>query len=1156
MEKIDTIKDLMDAIPARNDSIEINGLGGPESAWMIAQIFQQHHQTMVIVTASAQSARQLLNDLNFFGPDLPVTYFPPYNLQILKNISYHSETAAKRIKILYQLTNADQAQILVTTIEGLLQKLLPCIELIDYIETITNGKELNRDNLIAKLISGGYTKAILAEEPGDYCVRGDILDIFSPLYPEPVRIEQFGDTVEALRFFSPMTQRKTTDIPAVTILPAREAILQKADLHLVLERIQEHAARQKIFGDKVRSITERITQEGVFAGIGSMLSLFYHQPDTFFDYLPAQAVFMLIEPTSLMENAETIRKQLENKYRDACDHEDFCVAPQTCYLTWQTVEKKLSARNPLITSTLPRTTAPDTCFYFKTETNAQMTQDLKNCQKDERFQPLTDWINIKTQSRCLTMIVCSSTVQAERLTAVLTPYGLKPEQVNKFPTRIIPGSERVKICIGELSSGFEWSHEGLALITDGEIFGVKRRRSPKAPPKIHSELLTFTNLKSNDLVVHIEHGIGRYQGLVKLNVDGLADDFLLITYRNNDKLYLPVDRMSMIQKYMGVDDFNPVLDQMGGTTWEKVKARTKKSVEKIAGALLKIFTERKIKAGYAFNDPGISYQEFEAGFPYEETSDQARAIEDVLEDMNAAMPMDRLVCGDVGYGKTEVALRASFWALHSGKQVAVLVPTTVLAEQHTASFQERYHNLPVKIACLSRFRSIKEQRTIINELKQGTLNIVIGTHRLLQKDIAFKELGLIVLDEEQRFGVKHKEKLKQFRSTVDVLALTATPIPRTLHMSMLGIRDISVISTPPEHRHTIMTYISEFDDKIIIQAIRKELGRGGQIFFVHNRVKNIQTIARHLSTLVPEVRFDVAHGRMPEDELEKVMLKFFKKEIDLLVCTTIIESGLDVPDANTIIINRADRFGLSQIYQLRGRVGRSDEQAYAYLFIPHENTLGKKVVKRLKVLMEHSDLGSGFQIAMSDLKIRGGGTILGASQSGHIAAVGYDMFLKLMENSMAQLKGETVLEPLEPEINIPMPALIPASYIPDIDQRLSIYKRLAEMQTLRAIADFKIELSDRFGRLPDETGNLLLKIMLKVMAVNAGVKRLDLKSQQVQFWFSPSHQKNPGAIVDLVVNTQGFKFTQEQTLQVSWPNPIQGFAQTKNILKDIAKCVN
>jgi len=566
-----------------------------------------------------------------------------------------------------------------------------------------------------------------------------------------------------------------------------------------------------------------------------------------------------------------------------------------------------------------------------------------------------------------------------------------------------------------------------------------------------------------------------------------------------------------------------------------------------------------VDQGHAFSGPDGYVQDFVNGFAYEETADQQKVIEEVLSDMQSPTPMDRLVCGDVGYGKTEVALRASFLAVNDGKQVAVLVPTTILAEQHYTTFCSRFDRYPVNIACLSRFRSLRKQRAIIQDLKAGKVDIVIGTHRLLQKDVVFNDLGLIVLDEEQRFGVKHKEKLKRLRSTVDVLALTATPIPRTLHLSLVGIRDISIISTPPEYRKSIITYISEFDEAVIADAVRRELRRHGQIFFVHNNIHSIERMAAKVRRLVPEVKLAVAHGRMEEDQLEEVMFHFMNKEIDMLVCTTIIESGLDIASANTIIVNRADRFGLAQMYQLRGRVGRSEEQAYAYLLIPHESVLGRDALKRLKVLMEHSDLGSGFQIAMSDLKIRGGGTILGASQSGHIAAVGYDMFLKLMESAIAELKGEATVEPLEPEINVNMSAFLAEQYIPDIDQRMAAYRRLAKMKDLQQVADFKTELIDRFGPLPDEATNLLLKIVLKVSAQKAGVSRLDMTNHNLILYFSQAHQRNPAAIVDMIIATpKRFSLSPDHVFKarLASGNLNAHLAQAKNILKEIAQRVN
>jgi transcription-repair coupling factor (superfamily II helicase) len=566
-----------------------------------------------------------------------------------------------------------------------------------------------------------------------------------------------------------------------------------------------------------------------------------------------------------------------------------------------------------------------------------------------------------------------------------------------------------------------------------------------------------------------------------------------------------------------------------------------------------------VRSGFSFHAVEEYLAEFEGAFPYEETPDQLQAIEDVQRDMASAAPMDRLICGDVGYGKTEVALRAAFLAVFNGKQVAVAVPTTVLAEQHHDTFSDRFKHFGVKVERLSRFRSRAEQKAVLEQLADGATDIVIGTHRLFQKDVHFKDLGLFIIDEEQRFGVRHKEKLKKLRRTVDVLTLTATPIPRTLHLSLSGIRDISVISTPPEFRRSIITYISEYHDGLVKEAIQREMERGGQVYFVHNHVASIHRMAETVAGLVPSARTGVAHGQMSEDELEQVMMAFHRRQLDVLVTTTIIESGLDIPSANTIIVNRADRFGLAQMYQLRGRVGRADEQAYAFLFIPKESRLTPQARKRLKVLMEHSDLGSGFQIAMNDLKIRGGGTILGASQSGHIAAVGYDMFLQLMEETMAELKGETVVAPLDPEINLPVSAFIPESYIPDLDQRLAMYRRLSKIDDPAVIPEVKAELEDRFGELPAVVRNLLTKILLKALAGKAGVKRLDLTNGRLVLTFSEMHQTHPGGIVDVIQkDPKRFQLSPDQTLsvQVSANRSGGAIAQAKNILQEIAGRVN
>lgn len=1159
---------LYEYISKREKATNLTGLTGSEKAFIVSRYYQKNRMPVVVIFPSVKEGERFIQDLIFFstGHTIPVLLFPPYNDSLFKFVSYHNETAATRINTLYKIAAGDTTPVIVTTPEALLQKLTPKQKLFGFTELVMEREETERERLLEKLASGGYSRSMIVEESGDYCVRGGILDIFTPSYPDPLRIEFLGDMVESIRFFSASTQRTLKNIPEAVILPAREAIYNTEDINLIISRIREQASKLDIPVTTVRDLIDRIKREGMLQDVESLIPFIYSKLDSFFDYLPENTIFVLDEPEQLQKEAEEVEMRKLNNYISARADRRLCVETGSLYLTWANISEIISSKKTfnfrslkIVCENEEKNECSLECDYFIKNNNLLIQKIKYNIEKNNHLLPLAERISENKTSQYTTLVVCSTKSQAERIKSLLTPYGIQMETKEGFAA-VSRGKGDVFVCIGRISSGFFWPEESLSIITEDEIFGAKKSRRRDSARKTVSQILSFEDLKKMDLVVHDDHGIGQYEGLVKLKLNGATNDFLLIVYKDGDKLYLPVERMNIVHKYMGVDGMEPVLDRMGGKAWDKIKERVKKSAEKIAGELLKLYALRKVSDGYGYGMPDSYFKDFEAGFTYEETTDQIKAIDDVLNDMERPIPMDRLVCGDVGYGKTEVALRASFLAVNSGKQVAMLVPTTVLAEQHLATFNLRYERYPVNIACLSRFRSVRDQKRIISDLKSGKIDIVIGTHRLLQNDIVFKDLGLVVLDEEQRFGVKHKEKLKKLRNTVDVLALTATPIPRTLHMSLMGVRDISIISTPPEHRQSIITYVSEFDDAVVAGAIRKELNRNGQVFFVHNNIYTIEKISRKLQELVPEARIDIAHGRLDEESLENVMFKFMKKEIDMLVCTTIIESGLDIPSANTILINRADKLGLSQIYQLRGRVGRSDEQAFAYLFIPKDSSITKDAQKRLKVLMEHSDLGSGFQIAMSDLRIRGGGTILGASQSGHIAAVGYEMFLKLMENAMSQLKGESVQETMDPEINVSISAYIPESYVPDIDQRLTSYRRLAKMTEVKEIADFKAEFTDRFGALPEEASNLLLKIMLKILCQKAGVKRLDLRDQQLLLHFAESYYvNNPSGIINMVISDKNrLELTPEHVLKVRLPKQsITGhIVKAKNILKEIIQRVN
>jgi transcription-repair coupling factor (superfamily II helicase) len=1165
-QAINSLKALCDQLSIRDRSAECFGLTASERAFLLSKIHQQLRIPVLLVAPSIREARSFLEDLQFFMPasDTSLFLFPSYNMLPLNFLSYHNETAAQRIYALYQMLASKTPPIMVTSVEALLQKIIPKQEIINYAELIVTGEEIERDGLIEKLVSGGYEHASIVEEPGDFCVRGGIVDIYCPLYADPLRIDFFGDMVESIRSFSAASQRTIKSINEAVVLPAREMVLNKQLLPQIINRIRSRASEIEMPVTEIRKIVDTIRHGQAFPGIESLNPLIYTELDSVFDYLPDKSLVVSTGNEDLEKVAKDFEHRIALNFEAACHAKKICVDPSSLYLNWTQIKDRISKTKFLIFKMLEVYGSSDLnrpdVIRFKTviDSNAGIRSRLKNYQdKENLLKPLADWIDKKRRSGLTVVLVCRTKAQAERLKSLLGPYGCRFKLADTFAdVRTEPNT--LFLCLGQVSAGFVWKTESLAIITEAEIFGLQPGRRKISRARRSSELLDLQDLKKGDLIVHAEHGIGRYDGLEKLKVDGLTNDFLVLVYKDGDKLYLPVDRMSMAQKYMGVEGIEPVIDKMGGNSWKRIKARVKRSAERIAGELLKLYAKRKYEKGFVFSSVDSYFRDFEAGFEYEETADQIKAIEDVLADMYESIPMDRLVCGDVGYGKTEVALRASFLAVNNGKQVAIVVPTTILAEQHYATFSKRYERYPINIACLSRFRPLREQKQIIENLKAGKLDIIIGTHRLLQKDIAFKDLGLLVLDEEQRFGVSHKEKLKKLKHNVDVLTLTATPIPRTLHMSLVGIRDISIISTPPEFRQSIITYVSEFDDDLIAEAIRKELRRHGQIFFVHNHVQSITKIARKLQQIVPEVRLDIAHGRMSENDLEQAMYRFLNKEFDMLVCTTIIESGLDIPSANTIIVNRADRFGLAQIYQLRGRVGRSDEQAYAYLIIPHESMLTKDAQKRLKVLMEHSDLGSGFQIAMNDLKIRGGGTILGAAQSGHIAAVGYDMFLKLMEDAIAELKGESPREPLEPEVNVRMSAFLSESYIPDIDQRMAAYRRLAKMTELKELSDFNLELIDRYGVLPEEASNLFFKIALKILSKKAGIARLDLLDRRMHLQFSTAHLKNSEALVDLIqAAPQTYELTPGHILKVKLAGyrGSGNFGRAKNILKDIIERV-
>ncbi|MEE9145425.1 MAG: transcription-repair coupling factor, partial [Candidatus Binatia bacterium] len=780
----------------------------------------------------------------------------------------------------------------------------------------------------------------------------------------------------------------------------------------------------------------------------------------------------------------------------------------------------------------PEGESVDSIVSVRSYLNTEIHQEISSPQgKEPSLAPFVERLRGWKGDRII--FVAPTKGDATRLRELLAHYRVDlPFVDSSFPHLFIREELLSAVLVGELTQGFRLPEDRLILITSDEIFGTKRIQRGSTKKSHPSHFITsLSELKQDDYVVHLDHGIGVYRGLKFIKVAGAEGEFLHLEYEGKDRLYLPVDRINLVQKYLGGDGAHPSLDRLGGTSWEKVKTKTRKSILAMAQELLKVSAAREVHGGHNFSPPDQLYREFEASFEFEETQDQQQAIEDTLADMQKNKPMDRLICGDVGYGKTEVALRAAFLSVMDGKQVAVLAPTTILAQQHLQTFRHRFRNYPVKVEMLSRFLTTGESQRVLQELAKGLVDVVVGTHRLLQKNVQFKELGLVVVDEEHRFGVSHKERLKRLRHQVDVMSLTATPIPRTLHMSLVGLRDLSIIETPPLDRLAIHTYIAKYDERVIRDAVLREIQRGGQIFFLHNRVETISRIAQKLADLVPEARIAVAHGQMRPRELEKIMLDFSEERTQLLVCSAIIESGLDFPNANTIIINRADRFGLAQLYQLRGRVGRSHRRAYAYLLIPGEKIMTRDAEKRLRALQELDELGGGFKLALHDLEIRGAGNLLGQQQSGQITAVGFELYTEMMKKAVMELQGEAIKPEVEPEIRLGIPAHIPKDYIPDTNQRLLFYKRLASLGDIEELEGLKEELKDRYGPFFPEVENLFLVMYLRRVLKDYLVEQISYNDGKVSLLFHPQSPVDTDRLLDLIKKDTGlYRFSPEGRL--------------------------
>ncbi len=1136
------IKELSSILETIEDSniIRIQGIHGPALSYLYAELLTKLERPNLIILPTKKEAEKLYKELTFFTSD-KLHEFPPYDISPLSGLTPHKYVISKRVNALYALLS-NNSPIVITSIEAVSFNILPKNKFIKFIDYFEQEEELDRDKLIQKLEECGYQKVPLVEDIGDYAVRGGVIDLFCPLYTDPIRIEFYGNIIESIRTFDPLTQRSISSIKSVIFIPCSEVIVDDTALNI---------ARSM---GKLPTIA--YTNEGNFPGKEAWIKHFYNKLNNIFDYLPNNTLITVFSFQSIDSIYEKIRKKfyrdIDRFKKEASEKGEPFPETEGLIIDLKQLKQKLDKYKRLELNTIGISNNKTAIIDIKGNFDLKEELDLKIAGKGRiSLAPLAEKVHNWKSAKGTVIIIARTKEQAIRITDILTNYNVKVDQfLNSW--RELPQKNGIFICIGNIPKGFIWQETGLYIISEDEIFGQKKEVR-KTSSKIISES-SLGQFKEGDLVVHEEHGIGRYIGLKKMNINNKINDYVVIEYAENSKLYIPADRVSILQKYIGTNDKEPRLDQLGGRSWNIAKKKAKSSIKKIAKQLVELYAVRKARKGYAFSPPDHVFREFETTFEHEETPDQIKAIEDVINDMISERPMDRLICGDVGFGKTEIAIRAAFKAVTDGKQVAMIVPTTLLAEQHYITFKKRMDPYSIKVAVLSRFKTKSEQAKIIAETRSGKIDILIGTHRILQKDVKFADLGLLIIDEEQRFGVKQKELLKKYRATIDVLSLAATPIPRTLHMSLLGVRDITIIETPPQDRLSIKTHISYYDESLISRAIRFELKRGGQVFFVHNRVQTIEKITEKLKKLVPEANFAIAHGQMKERELEKTMMSFLNKEIDVLVCSSIIESGLDIPSANTIIIDDVEKLGLAQIYQLRGRVGRSKEKAYAYLLISDPSSITSQGEKRLKALMDFSRLGAGLQLAMHDLKIRGGGNILGYAQSGHISEIGYEMYIKLIEQTIAELKGEEWYEDINPEININISAYLPEKYIMDPDLRLNIYRRLSMLSDESDLSRIKEEILDRFGPMPQEVKNLFDIMRIRILLKKLGVNRFDVTTDTMILTFTYNNHINPQKIITLVnKKPRSFIFISQNKLKIntkklSFPNDL---SKIKKLLNNI-----
>jgi transcription-repair coupling factor (superfamily II helicase) len=1075
---------ILRAIEGRRGPTALVGLSGSAKGFVLAALSRQlagQGIPLLVVTSTDESAESLHADVAFFhrllgaAPE-EVLLFPEWGVLPYATTPPPVEVIGQRMRVLDRLRGSERGLVVITPAAAFVQRLLPRILLAQACFTMNPGTAIERTRLVSRCLRLGYRQVSVVEHPGEFAVRGGIVDLFSSAHAEPRRIEFLGDTIETLRLFDPATQKSCGLAADLRVLPAREL---------------------------VRDDLAPLPPDAEWRGPAR-----YAAMETLLDHFPSPPALIADEPLDLRTHADEYLAEARAGHRALEPSESPPPPPDDLFLPLDCLLEAGGARCLVTLEAISRGEREGSALL---RFEAQRPQTVGIGVKGRSFTETVAHLEA-LRAKGPVVIVARSRGQVDRLCSLFAEHNLPAEPLGDRPVASLGAHVPYALVQGALSGGLlglrgTWAGlepPPLWIIVEDELFARGVRHKAPSAAKSAAFLKSIEEVKAGDYVVHVLHGVGRYLGLHRLSVQGFDSDYLIVEYAGGDKVYVPLDRLNHIQRYSPSEGHAPRLNRLGGTSWSRTKARVRKSIEDMAKDLIAVQAARETRGRPPFSPDGLLAHEFAAAFEFEETADQLRAIEDVSRGMESEKPMDRLICGDVGYGKTEVAMRAAFKAVQDNKQAAVLVPTTLLAQQHFETFTERFAPFPVTVGVVSRLQPPREQKAALRRVAEGTLDIIIGTHRLLQKDVQFRNLGLVIIDEEQWFGVRHKERLKQLRAQVDVLTLTATPIPRTLQMAMSGLRDLSVIETPPADRLAIRTQIVRFGKGIIREAILRELARGGQVFFVHNRIQGIERMGAWLRELVPEARIVVAHGQMDPRPLESVMLQFHRREADVLLSTTIIESGLDIPNANTIFVNRADAFGLAQLYQLRGRVGRSAHQAYAYFLVAEEETLTGDAQKRLQAIQEFTELGSGFRIAAADLEIRGGGNLLGKEQSGHIDAVGFELYMQMLEQAVHELKGEPVVEEVEPNLQLRVSAYIPEEYVGDAPQRLSLYKRLTSCTQTGDLAQVHGELVDRYGAAPEPVERLFEVMELRLLAKALRVPAIQARPASVAFSFDES----------------------------------------------------